>query len=301
MRAVSRIITVLALGALSVPALAAWGDVSYDANPAVFDLDKDAQFDLFGLLSSSLSLANNVSRASENFESGYVSGQQLSDWRAINGATVRFGFGIDLDQIRWQSSIGRIDAVSSQFGLLHPHGTYGNAPGVTDSPRNYVADHYFLTENVPAGSSPSAYFVVQFQSPVSFVSFAMIHQTGQPGGPANMTLWRGDRLPGAVQIASAGSGIRPDTVDGDFTYFIAQGPADDLVPNARQRFDFVVLSLAGIEGPVGFDNFTVGVAPVPEPETYGMLLAGLGLLALRARRRSALTATANSPIATPRA
>ena len=34
------------------------------------------------------------------------------------------------------------------------------------------------------------------------------------------------------------------------------------------------------------DNFTYSAAPVPEPETYGMLLAGLGLLGALTRRRA---------------
>lgn len=34
------------------------------------------------------------------------------------------------------------------------------------------------------------------------------------------------------------------------------------------------------------DNFTVTAAPVPEPETYALMLAGLGLLGLAARRRA---------------
>jgi len=33
------------------------------------------------------------------------------------------------------------------------------------------------------------------------------------------------------------------------------------------------------------DNLTINAAPVPEAETYAMMLAGLGLLGLAARRR----------------
>lgn len=38
---------------------------------------------------------------------------------------------------------------------------------------------------------------------------------------------------------------------------------------------------------VGLDNVTVTAAPVPEPETYAMMLAGLGALGFMARRRKA--------------
>jgi len=38
-------------------------------------------------------------------------------------------------------------------------------------------------------------------------------------------------------------------------------------------------------GTARVDNFTVMAAPIPEPETYAMMLAGLGLLVLMARRR----------------
>lgn len=41
----------------------------------------------------------------------------------------------------------------------------------------------------------------------------------------------------------------------------------------------------GEYNPVFFGNATVAVAAVPEPETYAMLLAGLGLLGFVARRR----------------
>jgi hypothetical protein len=36
---------------------------------------------------------------------------------------------------------------------------------------------------------------------------------------------------------------------------------------------------------MAIDNFSLSVTPVPEPETYGMLLAGLGLVGLMQRRR----------------
>jgi hypothetical protein len=55
----------------------------------------------------------------------------------------------------------------------------------------------------------------------------------------------------------------------------APGPASDLVTlNEEYR-----LRLSG-----------VSVSPVPEPETYAMLLAGLGLVGAMARRRKVFSA-----------
>ena len=45
---------------------------------------------------------------------------------------------------------------------------------------------------------------------------------------------------------------------------------------------------------VSYDNVVVTdytLAPVPEPETYAMLLAGLGLLGLARRRKQAVAAS----------
>jgi hypothetical protein len=49
------------------------------------------------------------------------------------------------------------------------------------------------------------------------------------------------------------------------------------------------LSFVSAQGTYYLDNFTVNVtaAPVPEPETYAMMLAGLGALGFMARRRRA--------------
>jgi len=52
-------------------------------------------------------------------------------------------------------------------------------------------------------------------------------------------------------------------------------------------FDKVVISYGGASLYTYIDDFQVGVAAVPEPETYAMLLAGLGVMGAVARRRKA--------------
>jgi hypothetical protein len=47
----------------------------------------------------------------------------------------------------------------------------------------------------------------------------------------------------------------------------------------------LVVSIADRDAFVSVDNLVLAAAPVPEPETYAMLLAGLALIARAARRR----------------
>lgn len=287
MRSFVNWLLVACLGTFLIPAHAHWGDDSYDPNPSLFDLDNDAQFELFGLVTAVLLNVRELTDNKENFESGFTNGQQLSNWIELGSTQARFGFGSGLDQIQWQSSIGQVDPNSSQFGLTHPHGTYGNAPGVFDNPRNFVVDHYFLTGNSQSAPSEPSYFVIQFQKPVSFISFALLNYAGETGGTASLTLWSGDSLSTAIEINN-GIGrkatIPAGTPSGDINYFIGNGKAAIDYPYTLPTFNFAVLSMDTSNTQVGFDNFTVGIAPVPEPERYAMLLAGLSLLGFVTRR-----------------
>lgn len=59
--------------------------------------------------------------------------------------------------------------------------------------------------------------------------------------------------------------------------------------NKYGTFDYLLGFNDSYTGDADYDDFVVGVnfvaAPVPEPETYAMLLAGLGLLGMSVRRR----------------
>jgi hypothetical protein len=277
---------VASLSTFLIPAHAYWGDESYDPEPSLFDLDKDAQFDSVGFLTALVLNLRNLAGNKENFESGYINGQQISNWIGLGSTQARFGFASSLDQIQWQSRIGQVDPNASQYGLTHPHGTYGNAPGVPDNPRNYVVDHYFLTGDSQSAASGPGYFIIQTHEPVSFISFAVINYAGETGGTANLTLWSGDSLSNAVEVSNVGriASIPAGTPSGDIIYFIGNGRAAVDYPYTLPTFNFAVLSMDNSNAQVGFDNFTVGIAPVPEPESYAMMLAGLSLLSLVTRR-----------------
>ncbi|RZS58188.1 PEP-CTERM sorting domain-containing protein [Sphaerotilus mobilis] len=53
----------------------------------------------------------------------------------------------------------------------------------------------------------------------------------------------------------------------------------------------LIVAFRGVDGSnTQLDNFTIAAAPVPEPETYAMLLAGLGAVGFMSRRRKNLQA-----------
>jgi hypothetical protein len=120
------------------------------------------------------------------------------------------------------------------------------------------------------------------------------------GGPT-VTLASGSLLgPGSVSLTSGAGGLLPAAQI--FTSFVPNPAFAGFFvnPNATQRLDMTAaftntgtvitqfplsngafrLSLNG-----GGGNATFAISAVPEPDTYGMLLAGLGLFGFIARRR----------------
>ena len=81
-----------------------------------------------------------------------------------------------------------------------------------------------------------------------------------------------------------------DTQQNRFGYVIMKGQS-----NKYGVFDYILGFNDSYKGDADYDDFVVGVkftsasppvvAPIPEPQTYAMMLAGLGLLGFSARRR----------------
>ncbi len=286
---VFRVLCLAAVAAFLPSAHAAWGDVSYDPSPAKIDEDKAAQFDSFGLLLAAVvgSSGGPWPWARQDFESGFTGGQVLTDWVRLGDNRVRFGFGDSLAHIDWRGRIGQIDPGATGFGLTHPHGTYGNAAGVTGDPRNYIADHYFLTADSVAGAA-KPYFVMQFERPVVFVGLSVSDYTGV-GGSSRFDVLAGDDLASATALPEYDH--RPDITwppdvleDGAFLHLVGSGRR--IVRNFRPSFNFAVLRLDPADATVGFDNVFV-INAVPQPSVLTLLLAGLGALAATWRRSPA--------------
>jgi hypothetical protein len=59
----------------------------------------------------------------------------------------------------------------------------------------------------------------------------------------------------------------------------------NFTPGSDGSYSFSYLNVGGDNVGVLLDNVSVSVSAVPEPETYAMLLAGLGLVGFISRRR----------------
>ncbi len=59
----------------------------------------------------------------------------------------------------------------------------------------------------------------------------------------------------------------------------------DVAPEGLKAFEIAGISYLAIANEVSNTTTLYSLAPVPEPETYAMLLSGLGLLGFSARRR----------------
>ena len=61
---------------------------------------------------------------------------------------------------------------------------------------------------------------------------------------------------------------------------------NDFVPGVAGGNKFYVLSFTDADLASGYSYTAQAIAPVPEPETYGMMLSGLFLMGFMARRQS---------------
>lgn len=155
---------------------------------------------------------------------------------------------------------------STNLGLFGAPVLWSEAFSVSD---NGAFEHnlaFTITENLYAGSG------------VMDISLAL------PMGNFTLTLTNIDNLSAEVWSGST-----------SYATFSQVGDSDHLALPAGTYFatgDYT-LKVGGLAtgsgSPAGFYNVAAVTAPVPEPETWGMLLAGVGLIGLRMRQKRRTT------------
>ena len=152
------------------------------------------------------------------------------------------------------------------FDDLIDYGTipdgYGGAKTWNSANLNY-SPSYAISGDFIAHSSA---IDVSFASPIFFSGTYYNSWGGARGGNSHELYFKGNLVFSAAEMANSSGQL----------YWLDSGYS-----GAVDRVVFYGSS----DGAV-IDNFTYSAAPVPEPETYGMLLAGLGLLGALARRRA---------------
>lgn len=181
------------------------------------------------------------------------------------------GFGVKNREFNPAPSVGLADfdgpvqlgSVTSGYGVITF--TYlGQESGFTDSLGMLIAPFASLLETDVVGKSVSASF-----GPGT-VPFAFVDSNG--GGAMNGGFWTGNNSIGLIAT----------------NFSVTNVPVGSLL-TMGQTFDLVIGYNDSGVGHDDWDDFVVGVnfAPIPEPETYALMLAGLGVVGFVARRRRA--------------
>ena len=181
------------------------------------------------------------------------------------------GLGVKNREFNPAPSVGLADfagpvqlgTVTSAYGMITF--TYlGQESGFTDSLGMQIAPFSSLLETDVVGKSVSASFG---PGVVPFSFFDSNGGSAKNGGP-----WSGNNSIGLVA-----------------TNFVVTNVPTGSMLSLGQTFDLVIgYNDSGLAHD-DWDDFVVGInfAPIPEPETYALMLAGLGVMGFVARRRRA--------------
>jgi hypothetical protein len=154
----------------------------------------------------------------------------------------------------------------------------------TAAPGGYVGGGYFSTTTseyaIPKGSDSNYYSVgisggqtgpgiVTLAGPSNYFGFLW----GSPDSYNHISFYSGDTLLASFDGSAV---LQPPTGDQNYSAYF------NVYANSPLNITSVVFQS---EGGNAFETDNHSVSAVPEPETYGMMLAGLGLMGFVARRR----------------
>ena len=169
-------------------------------------------------------------------------------------------------------------------GSLQPASSFATLSVTTTNSTNYLFDLQLTSD-----------FGSLFNNSNAFVGKVLFNTAGVD--PIGSSVGLAPGTWGVSSITYRANSAQPGSIDFDFSETIGYGAGNRLVSGERvmwttsfaQPTGFVAPQFAlhvqsiGVNGDSGW--YIPTVTPVPEPETYALMLAGLGLLGFHARRR----------------
>ena len=134
---------------------------------------------------------------------------------------------------------------------------------------------------VHAASETESYLVTRDSFRYDTINFSL-------ASPSNLTLTGTPSMPGIVGQTALGFGLALLTPAGaESPYSVYESPSASYTYNAlaagAYSIKFGVMSMAESDGSF---NLTSTISAVPEPATYVLLLVGMGIVGVMARRRA---------------
>ena len=169
-------------------------------------------------------------------------------------------------------------------GSLQPASTFATLSVTTTNNANYLFDLQLTAD-----------FGSLFNNSNAFVGKVIFNTAGADPIGSSVQL-----APGAWGVTSVGyhaNAGHPGSISFDFTEFLGQGANNRLVSGERVMWNTSFASPTSFVSPefalhvqsIGSNGnsgwYIPTVTPIPEPESYALMLAGLGLLGIAARRR----------------
>ncbi len=175
-------------------------------------------------------------------------------------------------------------------GSLQPASSFASMSVTTSDNTSYLFDLQLTSD-----------FGSLFNNANAFVGKVLFNTNGTDPISGSVALAPGTW--GVSSIRYSSSSAQPGSIDFDFSETLGQGSNNRLTSGERvmwttafaQPTSFVApefaLHVQSI-GSNGDSGWYVPTSPIPEPETYALMLAGLGLLGFHARRRKRKEAAA---------
>ncbi|MBS0299763.1 MAG: FxDxF family PEP-CTERM protein [Proteobacteria bacterium] len=207
-------------------------------------------------------VANIIALTFASAAGGAYAGSVPDSYNMLNGNTGSYNY--------WDETYNGAGCVTCDNAVLT-----GGRGDLTDG--IIATDNWFVTE-APVGNGPyvgwlnmDPVITFHWNSPVNVTSVTFYFDDANGAG--------GVSAPASVDVNGTNFPIADPVGSAPFS-FVASGlsfTGNDLAVTLHRNNAWVFLS-----------EVQFNVSPVPEPETYAMLLAGLGLLSFAARRRKSI-------------